>query len=715
MRPWPVPLLLVLSLVAGACGESRTPVEPVPPEVGHAFTYVPRTGAPAIQSISVRGSFNAWAERPMVRQPDGSYRALVALPDGRHLYKFFINGAWPDDMCFHETWGDPAKNFWIDPDASDCEPDGHGGQNALVLIGQTASLTVQHVPGQSAYVSAAGGRISIRFRTSVGRVQSAELVTSTQGHPMHLQLSSGSQEVWRVSVPEGTTSYRITVTAATGTTELGPFNVPPNLFTAVPWVGQGIGYQIFPERFRNGDTGNDEHTLTTDAWHFLHPSFRHPPPVLSAWTAAMESHHCCHQYYGGDLQGVGAGLDHLEELGVTLIYLNPIFLAGSAHGYDTFDYLTVAPNFGDEQTVRTLIATARARGIRLMWDFVPNHVGVGHWAFQDAVAKGTASTYWNWFRFKVPAAQVQVGNGAHYDGWWGIGSLPELNTANAAVHDHLMQVTRFWTELGFDGIRVDVPESVRNPRQFFPAFRQAAKAVNPEVYLIGEVWGRSPAWLQGDEFDSLMNYALGLEVLRKLAAGEITATAAAREMTLLYADYPEASTAMQFNIISSHDTSRLLTLLGGGSRGTAPGAAALERQRFASAMLYALPGVPVTFQGDECAFQGASGNRDEQRYPLQWQECDAAMLAHYRQLAALRKGLPALRSPVIRMPAANGTVLSFLRGEPGTGEVLALFNSGQASRAMLLPAGSWADAVTGEMLSGTAQLSSLGWRFLERR
>ncbi|MGH7446020.1 MAG: glycoside hydrolase family 13 protein, partial [Longimicrobiales bacterium] len=372
---------------------------------------------------------------------------------------------------------------------------------------------------------------------------------------------------------------------------------------------------------------------------FLHPSFRHPEPVLSAWDAAMGSHHCCHQYFGGDLQGVADRLDHLEALGVTLIYLNPIFRAGSAHGYDTFDYMEIAPSFGDAQTLTSLLASARGRGMRMMWDFVPNHVGVGHWAFQDAVQKGTASAYWDWFRFKVPAGQIQVGNGQHYDGWWGIGSLPELNTPDAEVHAHLMEVARHWTEFGFDGIRVDVPESVRNPRQFFPALRQAAKAVDPEVYLIGEVWGRSPIWLEGDEFDSLMNYALGLEVLRRLAIGEISAAAAAREMTLLYSEYPEASTAMQFNIISSHDTSRLLTLLGGGARGMTPGAVPLARQRFASAMLYALPGVPVTFQGDECAFLGAVGNLDEHRYPMQWQDCDAAMVAHYTRLAELKRDL----------------------------------------------------------------------------
>jgi cyclomaltodextrinase / maltogenic alpha-amylase / neopullulanase len=709
-------LFLLLVVLTGACGDSSPPLEPPPPEQGHPFTYRPRAGAPTIQSISVRGDFNDWAQRPLLRQADGSWRAAVALPNGRHRYKFFINGEWPQDMCFDETWGDPSKHHWIDPDAAECEPDGVGGQNAVALIGEAPGLGFRHAPTESGYVSAAGGRVSIRFRAGLNRVQSASVIAGSQSYAMHHQLSTSSQDIWRVSVPEGTAAYRISVTTAAGTTEHGPYNVPGTMFRAVSWVSDAVGYQIFPERFWNGDPVNDVHALTTDAWHFLHPSYRHPAPVLSAqWDAPMESHHCCHQYYGGDLQGVIDRLDHLSALGVSLIYLNPIFLAGSAHGYDGFDFMSIAPNFGDEHTARRLLDAARARGIRVMWDFVPNHVGVGHRAFLDAVEKGTSSAYWNWFRFKVPAAQVQIGNGAHYDGWWGLGSLPELNTATSAVHAHLMEATRYWTEFGFDGIRVDVPESVRNPRQFFPAFRQAAKAVNPNVYLVGEVWGRSPLWLQGDEFDSLMNYALGLDVVRRLAAGEITATAAAREMSLLYAEYPEASTAMQFNIISSHDTSRLLTLLGGGGRGTTPGAGLLARQRFASALLYALPGVPVTFQGDECAFLGAVANRDEQRYPMQWQSCDAAMVEHYTRLAGLKRNVQALRSPVIRRPTALGPLLSFYRGEPGTGEVLAVFNSAADARVVTLPAGSWTDSTTGEALSGSAPLAPLGWRFLERR
>jgi cyclomaltodextrinase / maltogenic alpha-amylase / neopullulanase len=714
-------LLLVTLLAApgvGACGDGGPdPFEPIDPiEEGHPFTYTAPVQAPTVTTISVRGSFNNWAERAMARQTDGSWRAVVKLADGTHQYKFFINGEWPADMCHDPTWGHPASDYWIDPDAADCVDDGHGGANAVVLVGDVGGLVLSHTAGDPTYVSAAGGRISVRFRANQGAVQAASVTAGDETFPMHLQLTTGLQEIWRASVPAGTSSYGFTVETADGAETFGPYTVPGQLFTAVPWVAESVGYQIFPERFWNGDPSNDHWTLETDVVNYMHPATWDVEPVLmEEWGGEVLEFHCCHQYFGGDLQGILDRLDHLSALGVTFVYLNPIFISGSAHGYDTYDYLEVAPNFGDEALLRALLDAASARGIRVMWDFVPNHVGVGFWAFQEAVTVGESSEYWDWFDFRVPSSQVQVGNGNHYDAWWGFGTLPRLETRNPAVFDHLMEVTRYWTEFGFHGIRVDVPNEIRNRAAFFSAFRQAAKTIDPEVYLVGEIWGRDPSWLRGDQFDALMNYAVGEGVIEGFARGDLSGGGAVREMARVYADYPEASTAMQFNLISSHDTGRLLTKLGGGELGGTAGPVALARQRLASAMLYALPGVPVTFQGDECAFLGTgTGPQERNRYPLQWPDCDAGMVAHYAVLAELREALEALRSPVIRLHHGAGGLLSFFRGEPGAGEVLAAFNSGQTTGSVPLPAGTWFDAVTGASVAANVAVEPLGWRLLRR-
>ena len=721
--------VVLAALVAVRCGapaaatggEAGPSPAPVPPEAdGFLFTFAPPSGAPAVQSVAVAGSFNGWSTSalPMARQPDGRWTARLRLPPGQHEYKYRINGTWPADMCDDRTWGDGARQQWVDPQALGCVPDGFGGQNAVAGVGIAATdLGAVHAPTNPAQLSVAGGRLSVRVATYASRVQGATLVAGGQRVAMHRQLGYRVHDVWRAALPPGTGSYAISLQHAGGTQELGPFTVPSAPFAAVPWVGAAVGYQIFPERFRNGDRSNDRYAVETSEYQFVHPALRGAPPVYVAeWNGPVYQQHCCQQYFGGDLQGIIDQLGHLQALGVTLLYLNPIWLAGSAHGYDTWDYQQVDPAFGTEAVLRQLLDQAHARGMKVIWDFVPNHVGIGFAPFQDAVTKGTASSSWGWFTFKVPAAQVQPGNGSHYDGWWGLGSLPVLNTSRPDVMAHLMDAVRKWTRFGFDGIRVDVPNEIRNRQEFFRLFRQTAKGIDPNQYLVGEIWQREPEWLQGDMFDALMNYAIGQEVVEPFVLGKLSARGAALAMGQLVAEYPEASVGMQFNVISTHDTKRLLTKLGGGGLGGVAGADALARQRLASALLYALPGVPVTFQGDECAFLGDAGGttRDEHRYPMQWERCDAAMVAHYAALARLRAQLPALASPVWRAYAAEGSVLAFLRGEPGNGELLAAFNAGTVAGAVALPPGSWRDVASGAVVSGSAPLEARGWRWLVR-
>jgi len=714
-------VMLVLALLGIATAQTRV-----------TFSYTPPPGAPAITEITVPGSFNGWdtGAMPMVRQMDGSWTLTVELEPGRHEYKFFINGTWPSNMCNDPTWGDPERNLWIDPAADGCVGDGFGGQNAFCDIGLATvpevGPGVLHSPDNPAHLSRAGDRLSLRFTANRDQVLSAEAVVAGVSYPLHRQLAYRAREVWRAALPTEASSYSLRLTTTEGPLELGPFTVPNQLFTDLPWVGSAIGYQIFPERFWDSNPGHTldqlaQIALDTDYYHFMSERMWRQtwgdlkPTFTPGWGNELMRFHCCHQYFGGDLDGIIQRLDHLQALGVTLIYLNPIFHAGSAHGFDIFDHLKVAPEFGGKEALQRLRDATRERGMRLMWDFVPNHVGVGHWAFQDAVTNGRESPYWDWFRFQVEPGQIEVGNGEHYGSWWGFGSLPELETRNLAVMAHLLEVTRYWTEFGFDGIRVDVPNEIRNRQEFFTAFRDTARAVNPEVFLVGEIWQRNPTWLQGDKFDSLMNYAIGRGVIAPFASGTMAGDSAAEDMAILYAEYPEASVSMQFNLISSHDTARLLSEMGGGPLFATPSSESLARQRLAAAILYALPGMPVTFQGDECAFLGAGGGpREENRYPLQWDECNQEMVAHYQQLGTLKNTLPALASPVIRSISGAGPLLAFHRGEPGPGELLAAFNHAATPQTLALPEGQWHDTVSGETLTGSVTLTGFGWRYLHR-
>ncbi len=687
------------------------------------FTYDPPM-ALEVRSVSLRGSFNNWAELPMQKTEEGVWQVTVALPPGVVQYKYFINGQWPQNMCEDETFGTPQ----VDAEAEGCTDDGQGGQNAFREIGrlaeappEEAGLGLEHDPSKPQFVSQAAGRLSVRFQVPQGRIRSA-LLQAEQAYPMALQLTTPEGEVWRAALPPTVRTYRIRVVDKEGQEQtFGPFEVPAKVLRAVDWVAGRVGYQIFPDRFWNGDPSNDHRALETSQARFDR-TWQGRLPYLSRWSDPPGEYHCCQQYYGGDLAGVLQRLPHLRGLGVNLVYFNPLFDAGSAHGYDTHDYVQVSPKFGDNALLKRVLAELKRQGIRAIFDFVPNHTGLGHWAFQDVVKNGPKSRYWNWYFIRQ--WPFTPGDGRAYVGWASLGSLPKLNTANPEVQDYLIRVSRFWLNFGFDGIRVDVANEIST--EFVQKWRAELKALKPEVYLVGEVWDVRPQYVQGDQFDSLMNYSIGRGgsppafggVLGFARGGPLqNGRRALGELARVYALYPEAVAAMGFNLIGSHDTPRLLTDLGGGGLGDRPSLEALARLRLAMAVLYALPGASVIFQGDECGFTGERGQwpvNELYRYPLQWARCDQSTLAHFQLLGRLRGQLAALKSPVFRTYLGEGPLLAFLRGEPGVGELLAAFNNSLETLSLPLPEGRWRDVVEGRVYQGKLSLASLGWRYLER-
>lgn len=582
-----------------------------------------------------------------------------------------------------------------------------------------ASLGFRHDPGDARDLSQVAGHLYLRIHVDQGTLVAASVqgldgtVAVAQPIAMLRQGQASGHEAWIAEVPATLRRYRIELVAQGGRRfSAGPFRVPAHPFAAVPWVAGGVGYQIFPDRFFNGDRSNDALAAATDESNF-NPLWTGPPPViLPSWSSPPPPSLCCHAYYGGDLQGIIDKLPYLASLGVTVLYLNPIVDAGSAHGYDASSFLRVAPHLGDLPTLRRLLARAHGLGMRVLFDFVPDHTGLGFWAFRNVVRYGPDSPYWHWY--VVRRWPFEPGDGSAYAAWSGVASLPQLATSNPAVERYLLEVARYWLTVGFDGFRVDAPNALVDGHAFVRALRGAVKAARPNSYLVGEIWSADTSWLQGDQFDSLMNYALGRDVLLKYAKGSSPLFGARwtlARMAALETSYPTAATAMAFNVIDTHDTSRLLTELGGGDWGQVPAPRALARERLASALLYAMPGLPVTFQGDECAQLGQKQG-DLERYPVQWTACDAAMQAHYALLGRLRETLPALASPLWIADRGQGHVLAFFRGAPGAGRVLAAFNNGAAQAALPLPPGRWMDAVTGRRFVTSAPLPAFGWRYL---
>ena len=240
-------------------------------------------------------------------------------------------------------------------------------------------------------------------------------------------------------------------------------------------------YQIFPERFANGDPSND-------------------PPGAVPWDSMPTREN----FFGGDLQGILDHIDYVVDLGVTALYLTPVFTARSNHKYDTCDYLSVDPAFGSTDLLRRLVDACHARGLRVVLDAVFNHCGDGFWAFQDVVAHGAASPYAGWFQDVSYPVQSEPPS---YQTCGGAAFLPKLNLANREVRDYLLHVARYWIETcDIDGWRLDVPWKA--PFDFWREFRTVVKAAKPDAYIVGETWRDTAHWLAGDTCDGIMNYPL---------------------------------------------------------------------------------------------------------------------------------------------------------------------------------------------------------------
>ncbi|WP_304172613.1 glycoside hydrolase family 13 protein [Limnochorda pilosa] len=468
--------------------------------------------------------------------------------------------------------------------------------------------------------------------------------------------------------------------------EAGTFRLCPGAlapFPVLPWTQGRVFYQVFPDRFANGDPSND-------------------PPGTTPWGGPI-THGTGEQYYGGDLAGLIDRLDYLAELGVGGIYLNPIFASGSSHGYDTVDYFRIDPRLGDLDTFRALLDEAHRREIRVILDAVFNHTGTGFWAFQDVMERGAASRYKDWYFFHGFPVDVE---GPNYEAWWNVASLPKLRVANPEVRAYLMGVARYWTRFGIDGWRLDVPNEIREPG-FWEEFRLTVKGINPQAYVVGEIWHVEPEWLEGDRFDAVMNYPLARDALVGFYRGQggLGATELDRALRRALLVYPEQAALMNFNVMGSHDTSRVLTALGGGNLGDRPDPVAVRRLKALSTFLFALPGVPVIYYGDERGMLGEKGeNWDAQRAPLVWEEWGEAgreLFAHFQTLIRLRRQHPALWSPVVTRLAVDDEAGLYACTRSGGGEELVVVTTrtpGPVRTVLAGVSGRYRDLITGTQL-----------------
>jgi cyclomaltodextrinase len=416
-------------------------------------------------------------------------------------------------------------------------------------------------------------------------------------------------------------------------------------FETPDWVRDAVFYQIFPDRFAISE-GLPK------------------PSNLEPWDSVPT----VYGFKGGDLLGIAGKLDYLHDLGVTAIYLNPIFQSTANHRYHTHDYLRVDPILGGSRAFRVLLDEAHRREMRIVLDGVFNHASRGFFQFNHILENGPASPYLDWFTTNsFPLRPYHAPQGEQgYEAWWNLPALPKLNVATPAVREFLWDVATHWIEQGADGWRLDVPGEIDDD-EFWREFRRRVKSINPEAYLVGEVWGDARRWLQGDQFDAVMNYlftrsCLGFFVGDRLLHREIARTGYhqiepldaegfAEEIGRLLALYPRPVTEVQFNLLGSHDTPRFKTLARDDD----------SAYRLATLFQMTYPGAPSIYYGDEIGMVGPHDPGCRGAFPWDPHEWNSDLLDDVRRCVALRKAHPALRRGDFTWLFAGGSVVAFGR------------------------------------------------------
>ena len=484
---------------------------------------------------------------------------------------------------------------------------------------------------------------------------------------------------------------------------------------APDWFGRGVSYQIFPDRFCRSRVP-DPAGLVGD--RTVHENWQDTPEFRPDERGEIRNR----DFFGGDLAGIISKLDYLKSLGVTTLYLNPIFEAASNHRYNTADYMAIDPMLGTAEDFRALCREAHARGMRVLLDGVFNHTGSASRYFNAdgfypelGAAQSKDSPYYNWYHFTHWPDS--------YDAWWGIKTLPAVEENQASYRDFIIRsedsVVRHWLRCGADGWRLDVADEL--PDDFIAELRQAMDAEKPDCLLLGEVWedgsnkiayDRRRKYLLGRETHGLMNYPFRTAALDWLCGGD--AAAFRESMEQLRENYPSPAFYSAMNFLSTHDTPRILTLLGGeptpadkAERAAArlsPAGRELARRRLmlGALLLYTFPGSPTVYYGDEVGMEGYEDPLNRRTFP--WGQEDEGLLRWYRKLGQLRGGRPSLQRGDICYLYADGSGLALRRQWDGEVTTAAM-NSGKEPLTMTL---SWPHPIATDAMTGQQFLADHG-------
>ena len=377
---------------------------------------------------------------------------------------------------------------------------------------------------------------------------------------------------------------------------------------APDWVKDAIFYQIFPDRFCRSER------------------YRAVGKFVP-WNSRPTRENM----FGGNLAGVEDKLKYIAGLGVNAIYLCPIFKSNSNHRYHTVDYFEIDPVLGTLKDFDRLVKKAHKLGLRVILDGVFNHCSRGFFQFNSLMELGQNSPYVDWFHVKGWPLNAYSGK-PNYECWWNYPALPKFNTGCPDVREYLFSVGEYWTARGIDGWRLDVPNEIDDD-SFWQEFRRRVKAINPEAYIVGEIWDAPERWLQGDQFDGVMNYLFRKAVMKFLFDEHPISTE--EFCSRLREAFPEGRGDIPMNLLGSHDTTRLRS----------QPCASWDRIRLALTLMFFLPGAPCVYYGEELGMEG--GKDPDNRRSVPWEKLSQMqkepVFALVKELTEMRKSSAVLR------------------------------------------------------------------------
>lgn len=444
------------------------------------------------------------------------------------------------------------------------------------------------------------------------------------------------------------------------------FDLPQNLreverFSVPQWAKNKIVYQVFPARFASSRPVDDA------LWY---------KTPMDLFTDLQ-----------GDLKGLSGKLEYIRELGVDVLYLTPIFQSKSTHKYDTIDYYTIDPSFGTEEDLIQLVDKAHNLGLRVVLDAVFNHTAPEFFAFRDLEENWENSLYRDWYYCKEkPVRPKRRLVKPNYKCFSYFGGMPKLNLDNPETAQYCIDVALYWLRTAkIDGWRLDVGDEVSH--FFWQKFRSAVKKEFPDALIVGEVWHYAADFLQGDTWDSVMNYPFLNAAMDFVAKGEITATEFLNELGFLRGNLNNACHEVLWNLLGSHDTARALHRCGEDKR----------KMKLMAAMQMLLPGMPFIYYGDEV---GMTGGRDPDcRRGMLWDEKrqDREMLAYYQKLIGIRKAYSCLTEvDADEMSSDDDSGLVSIR----RGDVLLIFHGKEGDVHLPQYAGK-EELISGKVFDGT--------------